>query len=103
MRKNWILLIFLVVTSAVVWNSVDFFDDNYQLEETFGEDLEIEKPSGEEEESEDFEERYIEFNHNLQSQNVIPESTSDYFHYCFSIHTFSLEPEENPPCCIPCA
>lgn len=100
MRKNWILLFFLVVTSAVIWNSADILgDNNYEFEESFGEDLEIEKSSGEEEESEDYEERYFEFNHNLRSHNAVPESTADYFHYRFSIHTFSLEPEENPPCC----
>lgn len=99
MRKNWILLIFSIVTSIIVWDSLDFYlDDLDKIEEAYEEGIEYESSEGEEEsEIEHFNSVELFANQGIPNISILAYATS--FYYSFSINTICLEPEVNPPRC----
>ncbi len=99
MRKNWILLIFAIVTSVIAWNSFDFsIDDQDRIEELMEEGEEYES-SGSEEESENEHPNTFEVYLVRDFSNSIQFESSTLFHYYFAINSFCKEPEVNPPRC----
>lgn len=70
---------------------------NFESEELFGEEVSFEK-SPIEEEVENVNERGLEFAQSLVFTEY-NDNSLHLFRYAFVIQTFSLEPEENPPCC----
>lgn len=99
MRKNWILLMFAIVTSIIAWNSFDFaIDEQERIEKALEEEIEYES-SESEEEVEDEHLNTIQIHFSREMSNIAIFETAASFHYSFAINSFCKEPEVYPPCC----
>lgn len=99
MRKNWILLIFAVVTSVIAWNSIDFSNNEQdRIEEVMEEGIEYESSTSEEEsEDEHLNSIQIYLTGDIAILPIF--ETNPSFHYNFAINSFCKEPEVHPPRC----